>query len=410
LRRLAPPRSLGAGVPEPQVDHKRGFVAGDAIRGIAALWVIGYHSVDSAFGEVLPGGGSRDFSAEFGFLGHAFSRALFAVFVFFALSGYLLGRPFIRAYILDRSPPPVGPYAYNRLLRIVPVFALAFLVTLAVHGRNGSTWGEVAAHALFGQVYDVSSFSLHMPHTWTLDVEMVFYVLLPLVFVPAAARLGRRGTPEQRAWLLLAALGLLFAASILWRAHNPTNQSLAQPPAVAFSFAAGMAVAAAEPLIRARVTTAGAGLWWSRALLVVFAAGLAVWIWGPANIRVRATGAGIACFAIVAAPLILQWTTGRSWRAVVNPVFDWVGQRSYSLYLWHVLVVFRPFSLGADTAPGLIVLAQLPELLLSCLVAEVSYRLVERPCFNLRKKWRPNPEVAGPVEVTSPLQPSMSAR
>lgn len=76
-------------------------------------------------------------------------------------------------------------------------------------------------------------------------------------------------------------------------------------------------------------------------------------------------------------------------RGVVGTVLEWrplalLGIASYSLYLWHFPIVNQI----AQRAPSL----GYPELLaicvpLSCVVALVSYRLIEAPFLRLRRSW-----------------------
>ncbi len=60
---------------------------------------------------------------------------------------------------------------------------------------------------------------------------------------------------------------------------------------------------------------------------------------------------------------------------LAHPMLVWLGDRSYSWYLWHWPVLILGFSLGYKDQE----LLTLALILLSLLAAMLSYRLVERP-------------------------------
>ncbi|MCW3040073.1 MAG: acyltransferase, partial [Solirubrobacterales bacterium] len=105
--------------------HPDGYVVlGDALRGIACLIVVLYHA---SLGAALQLGG--------GYAGdpvHAFGAYSFVtlrigsptVYVFFALSGYLVGGPWVRAWLGDRPTPKLPRYLSRRARRILPAFWL----------------------------------------------------------------------------------------------------------------------------------------------------------------------------------------------------------------------------------------------------------------------------------------------
>lgn len=359
-----------------QDGHGRGFLAGDALRGVALVCVVGFHLVATVAVELGVG--------RAWLIGVPGALAFFSVYVFFALSGYLLGLPFLRATITGgRLPAPV-PYLRNRALRILPAYVLLMAATLVLFGRNGSSWSGVAIHVGFGQVYEPVRFTEVSPHTWTLANEVVFYLALPLVLLPLGAVLRGRGSPVSRALGIAAGLVVAFAASVGWQAHHPDSPELLQPPGNAFAFVAGLLVATLEPIVRPRVTAATPR--WP--LLVAAAAGFAAWATTRPHL-LGTLGAGVACAAVLAAPLVLQWGTGGCWRALDNRVLNWLGARSYSIYLWHVPVfmgvggLVRKVGLGATEA----LLASPIRVGLALAVGAISYRFVEVPGFELRRRW-----------------------
>ncbi len=112
---------------------------------------------------------------------------------------------------------------------------------------------------------------------------------------------------------------------------------------------------------------------------------------------------GFLIFDSFAAVVIWVIVSGRSklgW-LLQRPILRGIGQRSYSIYLWHwpVVVVTRP---GIDVSgPSWVI--QLARLGLILLLAEASYRLVERPVRTGR--WEvPRPRLrVGRIEELRPV-------
>src|SRR5947209_19307560 len=88
----------------------------DGMRAIAALLVLVVHT------SFLSG---ADFGAWYGKYA---SRFDVGVPIFFAISGFLLYRPFVAAHLEGKAGPRVGDYAWRRFLRIVPAYWFALTV------------------------------------------------------------------------------------------------------------------------------------------------------------------------------------------------------------------------------------------------------------------------------------------
>ena len=169
-------------------------------------------------------------------------------------------------------------------------------------------------------------------------------------------------------------------------------------PGSAWAFAPGIALATIEPLVRPRLRGRASGRTVAKLLLAL--AGLAYLAHAYASTRasnpVLDVLAGIACASLLAAPLVLQWTTGGAWRALDNRALQWVGERAYGLFLIHVLVLHELDGLIRDLGSvraTLLVVAPLA-LAISIAVGALSYRVVERPFLRLRRGWRTAPVLA----------------
>src|SRR6478672_3662235 len=128
---------MAAAAPSPSSTPTRDrLIAGDPLRAIAALGVFGIHAV----GQVVTSTGyvpkmvePDHFATFYGVLGHLFNGMAAFVGLFFALSGYLIARPFLPAVIEGARLPSIPTYLRNRALRIVPAFFVVFTAVLLIY-------------------------------------------------------------------------------------------------------------------------------------------------------------------------------------------------------------------------------------------------------------------------------------
>jgi peptidoglycan/LPS O-acetylase OafA/YrhL len=149
-------------------------------------------------------------------------------------------------------------------------------------------------------------------------------------------------------------------------------------------FATGMALALLRVAWERRLPAALHG--WLGASGTWLAAGAAVWL-GMATGRGLGYLAAPASFLLVGA-CVLPLRDGAGVRTL-----DWrplavVGVASYSLYLWHVLVIDQLYQHGVRSL-GLLLAASAP---LCVAAALASYAAIERPFLRLRRRWAPVPE------------------
>ncbi|MEX2253451.1 MAG: hypothetical protein WD649_04810, partial [Thermoleophilaceae bacterium] len=94
----------------------------------------------------------------------------------------------------------------------------------------------------------------------------------------------------------------------------------------------------------------------------------------------------ISCFLILGS-CVLPLESGRAMRVLDWKLLGIIGLASYSLYIWHVpflrLLTDNGAGVLADHFTWLVAIG-IP---LCCLVAVVSYRLIEEPALRLRKRW-----------------------
>lgn len=362
----------------------RSFAAGDGLRAVAALGVFVFHA--AFFVAFVHRAG---IIGEFGDgLGRILGNLDAGVYIFFALSGYLLTRPFARAAVLREKAPRWKDYARRRVLRIVPAFWVAVTITLLVRGLGGSSPGELTAVFGFAQVYAPSPAAGYIVQAWTLDVEAVFYVLVPIIGVGALVATRNLSSPARRSIVLVSATAAVAAASLLVRFQWGNPQWKTTPLEIFFAFCPGIALAFAEPVLSPWVAR------WSRAraleglLVAGTIAGFGALIFvSPRSLALRTAVAAAASGAFISAALVTEWRrSGRAWRVLDNGFLRWVGTRSYSLYLLHFLVleelsVVSRNVISSGTALVLLLLIGLP---LTLAAAAASYHFVERPFLRIR--------------------------
>jgi peptidoglycan/LPS O-acetylase OafA/YrhL len=366
----------------------------DSLRAIAALSVLAFHS---AFV-------SRMFSSD-SFLRPYMSHLDVGVTVFFLISGFLLYRPFVRARLQEEEPPHTGAYAWRRFLRIVPAYWVALTVIALWFGFSEVfPAGGEPLYYVFGQVYSGPRAPWGIPQAWTLCVEVAFYALLP-IWAFAMRRLSVR-------WELIA-LALLWVGSLAYKVwalskRGPTDLSngpyLQTLPNFLDQFAVGMALAVltAHWERLGRVPRA-AELLRRRDWLPWIGAAVAFWV---VSTQIGFTGEflqqysrrmflgrhelytlvglGVVLPAIFAVP-----GRGVAGRLLASRVLAYLGLISFAMYLYHLAVIRQvDIWLGKpmDAALGVRLLTYAAlGLLITVVIASLSYYLVERPALRLKR-------------------------
>jgi peptidoglycan/LPS O-acetylase OafA/YrhL len=360
----------------------------EGLRALAALGVVASHLVLIGYGFNLP-----DLDT------HPVQRAAFAggansVDLFFVLTGYLLYLPFARRDLSGGPRIDLGGYALNRVLRIVPLYLAAVAVLLVINHHGGSLRQWLVLTTFSGN-FDNSHVGDVLPVSWSLVVELHFYLLLPLI----AAGLARAGRGSARRTLALLALGA--ALSIVYRRQTlyVVDQ---QDPALVFSLAgtffllaAGMALAVVRLAWERKPPRLPA--WCTRTDLWVVVS-IALWIFSTRRfIPERELMVAPAAFLVVGA-CVLPLRPGALVRLLSWRWLSLLGIASYSLYIWHYAVLLWV----ADLYPGsagvrVLTLLGVPAVIA---VSAVSYLILERPFLRRRRSWaRPPAPAVGSERV-----------
>ena len=128
----------------------------------------------------------------------AFVDGRHGVYLFFTISGFILALPFARHHLLGTRPVAIGSYFKRRITRLEPPYVIAMLLrTPALLLYKKTAVGLLGLHLLASLLYVhglvFAEHSTINPPAWSLEVEIQFYILAPLltaVFLirPAALR------------------------------------------------------------------------------------------------------------------------------------------------------------------------------------------------------------------------------
>jgi peptidoglycan/LPS O-acetylase OafA/YrhL len=405
-----------ADLPAPGPTDSRPYVgigtllAGDGVRGVGALFVFTTHVC------LLADPVANNNLLSYGWAAPILGHIDLALSAFFVLSGYLIARPYARAYVAGRRRPRLRNYVRNRILRVVPVFYLLTILVLLRFGLDGSletgaaapdatssAW-QVLGQFLFIQGQTAGPASIPIGPAWSIGAEVGFYFVIPLAAYCAYLAAARLRGPYPRAALALGAIAIVTVVSIALRAHDKYLFAwLTSPPAIMYGFMPGVALGIAEPLfaarLRDRARLARNIAWAAFALGLLCAIVYAASDYDPRQtpihhaLGVRALLAALSSGLLFAGLVVLQIGTGRAPRLFANKVMLWLGARSYSFYLVHIWVLLELDHLlgdGHSLATRLAIMGGIG-FPLTVLSGSLSYRFVERPF--LERKMRTSQHV-----------------
>lgn len=124
---------------------------------------------------------------------HSFSKNLLSkgflgVFVFFVISGFILGLPFAKFYLVNGRPIDIKKFYIKRLTRLEPPYILVMTLLLigAVFIVKGISLNEgvksyLASITYLHNIIYPETLPKLTAVTWSLEIEIQFYILIPLI-------------------------------------------------------------------------------------------------------------------------------------------------------------------------------------------------------------------------------------
>jgi len=330
---------------------------------------------------------------------------LTAVVIFFLMSGFLILGPLLRTHQEGRPRPSIARFVAQRALRVYPTYWFILVVAVVAFEVDRFDAGDWPWMLSLTYVVRDGMFSRGLFVAWTLAVEMVFYVVGPIVVAAmylvagpsrsVAARRRVQGVVLCGIPLLLLVVGVgsrlarnggSFAAAVA--AATPLvvtalvvgcacayGLNRGRPPAVIVDLATRPWLCVALAL----------GLYW---LITLVDLPLGLVGVAPAKEAVWYTVLSIALSLVLVLPAVVDRKGTTAYHRFLGSVpLRWMGELSYGVYLWHMPalgLIARRFTVQGET--GAHIPALVGTLALSIVLAALSYVLVEQPVRRLSRR------------------------
>lgn len=346
----------------PEVDHLRLF---------AALLVFGFHFFHFYAGNWRPYP-DRPF---FGLIteGHT------GVSLFFLLSGFIF-----MTIALTSDEIRYGAFLRNRILRIAPLFLTVFIVAVSI-GRDRFEAMDII-YIFITNIGDApTSWHFSTGPAWSISVEFAFYLVFPFLAL---------FTKERGPAYLLRAIALIFVIKLAaYFATDNSRHMLYSTLVGRFDqFLIGMLAAIGYSRRRPLLERHGRVLLAISLLLILLGAAVqARWmsyfsaepkqplgvIWGSVE-------ASLWAFVVVA-----YLAARLPWPRFIGRALSKGGEWSFSLYMWHAMIIYTIHQLLGPIGSGWTALAAQGAgiLVVALLFAALSYTTIERPFLEMRARY-----------------------
>ncbi|WP_429971643.1 acyltransferase family protein [Fructilactobacillus sp. Tb1] len=360
---------------------KNRFITGfTGLRALAVIGVILYHLNSTLFSG--------------GYLG---------VPIFLTLSGYLVTDHLIHEYT-ETNGFDYRNFWNKRFKKLYPTLIVMLFVTAAyitVFQRNliANLWQSIITNLTYtynwyeifnGQSYFQNFAGSESPftHLWTLAVEGQFYLIWPLIMIFLLKLFNRNGShfgsrkvntkPILFVALALSALSIFLMAVIFKPKVDPSRVYYGTDTRM-FSILFGAALATVWPSNKLGSNSKLSAVFFDLLGLVGLAAMVAMVFVMHSQSAFLYRG-GMALFS--AANVLIIWAIlakQSHWnRLLTNPVFDWIGSRSYGIYVFQ-LPVFVFFGDKFKNLADNQLLYSVIEIIIIAIISEISYRTIEKP-------------------------------
>ena len=322
-----------------------------------------------------------------------FKSGFLGVTVFFVLSGYLITGILI-SEVEEEGTIDLKNFWLRRIRRLVPAvmsMAVVIIFVSAVVNRIIFTKGckdflaSVLGFNNWWQIFNKVSYfeAAGVPspftHCWSLAIETQFYLIYPLFLLGIYKLAKSRGEGRAKRGLLFAGVTLLLAlisVILMIALFNPQQDASrvyygTDTRAFSLLFGALLAILWEYRMVPRRLSASVNMVLGSVSFAVLLVMTIA--INGSSNFWYR----GGQFFGTILTVLMVYAVSGRkTWlsRFLSNPVLKWIGDRSYSIYLWHYPIILL-ISKGIKASWWITLI----EIVLSVVLAELSYRFIETP-------------------------------
>ena len=348
----------------------------DILRGIAVIAVIIYH-----FFVIL----GLSHNNIFPYI-HAFGSI--GVPLFFIISGYLIYRSIDRNITEKGIKQGTINYFFHRLFRILPayyfnlviVFLMASFLLNNDYFYSASFFRQFFSHLTFTSYFiDKSAgFGINGAY-WTLGIEMSWYIFAPLFFI---------FFKRTRILIFIMLMSFMYTWGISQGFFDSffdlnvekanyrlllTYYTTLLPGQITY-FVSGI-------LIYKYAISPSSSAFARNYLIAILLLSLFVWINGHYNIYLNFLLSHLILLIVTTLLFILIYTT----KVKGGAFLEWIGKISYSLYLWHMPILFVMKESHALDYRSLSE-ATVFFLILLFSISSMSYYFIEEGGFALRKK------------------------
>ena len=348
---------------EKKIQKKRKYIKEiDGLRALAVIMVLAYH-LKMPF-------------AKSGLLG---------VTVFFVISGYLITGILINE-IEESGGVDLKNFWLRRIRRLLPAvlsMAVVMIFVSAVVNRVVFTKGcNDLLSAVFGynnwwQIFRKVSYFENagapspFTHCWSLAIETQFYLIYPILLI-LLSKARNRGKVFAAVTAVLAMISVVLMG-VLYSPDGDPSRVYYGTDTRAFSLLIGALAAIQKEYHIIKVKLQGK-LWAViGSISVLILIGMMMLISSYSSFLYYG---GQAIVSVLAAFVVYAVTVSRSLLNIIlgSIILKWIGDRSYSIYLWHYPIIVL-MSGGKRAAWWIVIL----EVVLSVGFAELSYRFIETP-------------------------------
>lgn len=360
---------------EKRLKNSRYITGFDGLRSLAVIGVILYHLLPSQM--------------RGGFLG---------VPVFFVVSGYLITDLLVQEW-KQNGKIRLGKFYIRRMKRLYPalvtmLIASSAYITLFQRNLLNNLRGNVVSSLLYVNnwwqiehglsYFDRFAGESPFTHIWSLAVEAQNYLLWPIIFILLMKLVKNRG----KIYITVSVAALISAiwmAILFTPGQDPTRVYYGTDTRL-FSILMGSGLAFIWPSTRLKSQIP------KQAKKVLNSIGLVSLVLLIAAFLFLNDGTtflyygGMFLISLVCVVLVaITAHPGASLNKwLTNPIFTWLGKRSYGIYLYQfpIMIFYEAKFNVADH----LVLHTIIEIVLILLITELSYRFVEKPMrfFNYR--------------------------
>jgi peptidoglycan/LPS O-acetylase OafA/YrhL len=344
----------------------------DILRGTAVSAVILYHFyVLLGFTQTA----SFSYVKQFGSIG---------VPLFFVISGYLIFRSFEGSITQKGIKKGLLHYLFHRIFRIIPAYYFNLFIVLLIaaffvshaYYYSSSFFRQFLSHLTFTTffVYKDTGFGINGAY-WTLGIEMLWYIMVPVLYL---------FFNSLRALLIIALLSMLYLYGLDSHMLDPVLHMVPGSPDYHvlqyyyyFQIMGQINFFIAGILIykyHNRIPEYSAWL----AFLILFGF---IGIMGYFSPALNFSFHLLLHLVVVSSLFILLYMRHLKW----GTLLAWTGKISYSLYLWHMPVLYimqKSDILKYRTVPE----TALIFLIILFAISSMSYYFIEEGGFALRKK------------------------